>query len=146
VEHHQFSLDVASTSAMVELQVPEASDLLWAGFDGIVLASGATDHYARVRAEAWPQEPAEPDQVWDEQQEGIMTVDSPELVLRGATGVVSDEVLTLPAPGKYRVRAHCGGRAAAADAVEAWAEESDADPDADFPTGHEQWLIQIWPE
>lgn len=144
-EYASFTLRAASTDDLVLLDLPDEG-LLRGGRNGVLFVSGASDHYASVRVELHPAAPPSvagfPEEAgpWEETGDDAFDVRGTALVLAGATGVVSDDELELPAPGRYRVRALCSGRAAAAAAVDDWA------GDGDFPRGLERWLVLVWPQ
>lgn len=96
--------------------------------------SAGHTHYAVVTVEHWGAEP-EPDRrtVWDEVAEAVFVSAS------GVAAIWSDgrhHELTLLAPGTWRVRAYCAGRAEVAQA-------DDADDVAD---GIEVYVLQFWPQ
>ncbi|MEU5347340.1 hypothetical protein AB0H18_42105 [Streptomyces sp. NPDC020766] len=131
-----------SAQIALELGRPSAGRLLHAGRGGATLRSGGFDHWAHVRLELWPSQPSGPPdpQAWDGREEGELNVDATELRLASATAGVSERPLRLPAPGRYRIRAHSAGGHTVRDHFTA------ADHGVPgFPRGLERWLLQLWP-
>jgi hypothetical protein len=105
--------------------------------DGVVkFSSAATDHHAAVRLEAWTHEPPAPPGAWEAAREVTVPVASGTVALWQLMGgrSASDLAFTLGPPGRYQLRVHCRGRAAA-----------QALGPATWRHGVERYLLQFWP-
>jgi hypothetical protein len=136
VEYGVFALQ-AYPSPQVALALGRPDGLLLAGPGGAVFASATTDHYAHVRVELWPHRPAPPRPA-TRAGSAELTTDAPGLRLASVTAAIGEQLLELPAAGRYAVRAGVTELGPRPD-------DLDEDPTADLPGGVEDWLIQLWP-
>ncbi len=142
VEYSQFMVKDEGLAWVENPDVPSPEpplgldDLVTAGTDWICIGSGAQDHTASARLEAWSGEPQRQDG-WELTEDFNFTCTTGRLFLDTLTmGPASvEDRLTLGSPGRYRGRAYSRGR---------W-EARDASASDEVPEGTEKHLIQFWP-
>jgi len=135
VEYFHFALQCyPSGTVALDLGIPDGRVL--GGPGGATLRSGTTDHYAPIRLELWPAEPA-PDatRAWDEVESAAFSVDAVELRLTAVTAGIGDGALLLAATGGYRIRAHVAQTAPFPEV-----------PQEEFGRDLERWVLQVWPD
>ena len=108
--------------------------LVYFNQNGIYCKSVASDFYTTVTLEVHDQEPMSVGAGWEELGRGVLDVSSgglrvDELIYEGDDGITF-------APGAYQVAVRCRDRTAP---------PSPFAPDGSWPTGPEQWLVQLWP-
>lgn len=137
VEYRQFLLQGGGPDAR-EIHVPddEGSGIaVTGGPGGLLLRSAANDHYVLVRFERWSGEPPPNHDGWEVTRDSAFTVsDGSPLYLSELFGSNDPPEITMPAPGRYLVRAYVWGCRAASERGE-----------AEFFRDVERWLMHIWP-
>ncbi|MEU1277247.1 hypothetical protein [Streptomyces sp. NPDC005805] len=138
VGYHAFALQESDDG---DLPVPFPDDyeqgVFLNAFPGrLDFYSGGHTHTAALTVEMWDG-PAQPEDAarWDEQAEADFRSSSGEVAVWSMNPGRTEEVFTLGSPGRWRVRAHCAGRAEAAALSEG---EGTGE-------GVEEYLLQFWP-
>ncbi|PJE94482.1 hypothetical protein CUT44_30170 [Streptomyces carminius] len=134
VEYRQFALcDVNEAGADGGLR---PGRIVHPGPHGVTLTCGGNDFYPEVRVELWAGAPPGEDAGdWDAVETAAFTSPHGRVGVRSWDGGMASPELDLGAPGTYRLRAYCRGRAAAATRV---GREL-------YYRGVEEWLLRLWP-
>lgn len=138
VEYSQFYL---VDTDIIDLPEPRLTPARWVdtGPNWAAFLSGGQDHYASVHLQLWNAEPTSTTETWELTCDVFLTLTSGEIVLWAPTIGPSDRRLVLAGPGRYRMRVHCRGRQAVAQAL-----DEITTPQASLPKDVEQYLLQLW--
>jgi hypothetical protein len=134
---HFYLLD----TAIVDLPEPRLTPARWVetGDNWAAFLSGGQDHYASVRLQLWDAQPAAVTGSWDLIQDGTFVATSGEILLWSPTIGPSEHKWHLAGPGSYKMRVHCRGRQAVAQAM-----DEIIAPHISLPRAIEQYLLQLW--
>jgi hypothetical protein len=113
--------------------VPDGEWIVHAGPGGVVLGSGGNDFFPAVTLELWSGTPAADPGPWDAVDEADFEVGSGLLRVRAVLGRPAGPDLSVGV-GRFRLRAHCRGRAQARARIGAEL----------YYHGIEHWLLQVW--
>ena len=138
IEYSQFYL---LDTSIVDLPEPRLSPARWldTGDNWAAFLSGGQDHYASVRLQLWDVEPTVTTESWDLIQDCTFVANSGEIVLWSPTIGPSEHRWHLAGSGRYKMRVHCRGRQAVAQAM-----DEIATPYSSLPRAVEQYLLQLW--
>jgi hypothetical protein len=138
VEYSQFYL---VDTDIVDLPEPRLTPAHWidTGPNWAAFLSGGQDHYASVRMQLWKEKPTPTIETWDLTCDVSLTLASGEIRLWALTVGPSNQRLVLAGAGHYRMRVHCRGRQAAAEALDEITIYQNS-----LPQDIERYLIQLW--
>jgi hypothetical protein len=114
---------------------------------GWTVHSPGEDHIASVRAELWDGPPDDQSDDWEDVIDFSGTREDDRLQICHLTRSPEDMEMPLPG-GRYNLRLLCKGRGAIEAAIDAMFDDADDSEEPEnfgFPTGVEQYLLQLWP-
>jgi hypothetical protein len=126
--------------------VPGRNDFS-AGEHSVYLRSSQTHILVHLELESWDSEPPRREEDWEGWHTAVIRLETGVLDVNEITAGSQPNVLTLPGPGRYRVRAAHRNRHATSEAY--WElSRSGAEPGEIKRAleGKEQHLAQFWPE
>lgn len=136
-----------------ELDAPlSGHDGFSAGEHSVYLHSPQNVVLVRLDLESWQTEPPEPEPVWEGTHTASITLPSGVVGVIELTSGMQEDLLTLPAPGRYRIRVFHRNRRLVNEACSALFDRFDDIDDPGFQAamrdleGREQYLAQFWPE
>jgi len=139
VEYSQFHVEDEGSAwlrddSIASPEPPDEGELVRAGTDWICISSGAGDHTASARLEAWSGQP-ELQQGWEATADFTFAATTGRVFLNSLTmGPSSEDTLLIGRPGTYHGRVYSSGRR----------EAREASQHGDLPEGLEHYVIQFW--
>ncbi|MFI6576807.1 hypothetical protein ACIBFB_13475 [Nocardiopsis sp. NPDC050513] len=122
------------------------------GERSVFLHSCQNNVLVRLDLESWETEPPEPGTEWEATHTASITLPSGVIGVSEMTTGTQENLLTLPAPGRYRIRMAHRNRRLVGRAYEALFSQFEDTDDPGFIAaqrdleGREQYLAQFWPE